>query len=142
MRVVGGIGVGLNFGPEIETYEGVKNLSRHYSEAAVVVCPIEVGSGVKIKLLEAIRYGKAVVATASAAEGLPVQSDPAWLTVESFSECAEAVATLLEDRCLRARLEQAAFSYGDRYLSPKSAASVFGSILPGQLSRYLASFGS
>ena len=140
MHIVGGIGAGPDAGPKIETYDAVKDLDRHYAAAAVVVCPIEIGTGVKIKMLEAIRYGKAVVATESAAEGLPLQSDPAWLTVGTLSECADSVATLLEDRGLRSRLEHAAFAYGDRHLSPQRAAMQIRSILPGHLRRCLAAF--
>ena len=43
--------------------EYVDSLDPFYKFAKVVVCPLRIGGGVKVKILEALRAGKAIVTT-------------------------------------------------------------------------------
>jgi Glycosyl transferases group 1 len=117
LRVVGEIAETFSALPGVDAVGGVDNIGREYGRAAAVVCPIAVGSGVKIKVLEALRFGKATVVTPVAVEGLPQSSPEPWICAESLPECADAVLGLLLDRPRRAELEQRALAYGERYLS-------------------------
>lgn len=117
LRVVGSIGEGMAPLPGVDWAGVVEDLDREYAVAAAVVCPIEVGTGVKIKLLEALRLGKAVVATPAAAEGLPAPGRPAWLSGDSVAGCAQPVVALLENADRRLLLESDAFAYGEAHLS-------------------------
>ena len=130
LQIVGAIGSRMAPRRSVEIIGEVNDLYPYYSSAAVVVCPMTVGTGIKIKMLEALRFGKAVVATRAAMEGLPVSQSHAWLTVDTLSECADAVATLLTDCKARSNLEDAAFSYGKKYLSQARFLKVIRSILP------------
>jgi glycosyltransferase involved in cell wall biosynthesis len=128
-EVVGAIGQGIDEGPQIRVMGEVEDLYSRYRSAAVVLCPVVVGTGIKIKMIEALRLGKAVVATEAAAEGLPKSRERSWFTVGSVAECAEAVAMLLNDCDLRVQLEDAAFKYGQRYFSQSRFRTVIGSVL-------------
>jgi len=67
----------------------VPDLAPYYQEAAAVVCPLRVGGGVKVKMLEAIAYGKAVVSTGVGLQGLgeePSAAIGATDTAEAFSD--------------------------------------------------------
>jgi succinoglycan biosynthesis protein ExoO len=138
LQVVGSIGKKIAPQPHVEVCGEVADLHRCYELAAVVICPIVIGTGVKIKMLEALRLGKAVVATAAAVEGLPITTKETWRTVSSLRECADAVGELLLDREARRQLEDAAFAYGEEHLSRHRLTSELRACLPGPLSRRLS----
>ena len=48
----------------------VENLEHVYASGKLVVCPVLHGTGMKIKMVEAMAYGHAVVATSKAVEGI------------------------------------------------------------------------
>jgi glycosyltransferase involved in cell wall biosynthesis len=57
--------------PRVRAPGFVHDLSGLYQEAAVVIVPLLVGAGVKLKVIEALASGLPVVATRIGAEGLP-----------------------------------------------------------------------
>ena len=63
--------------------------------ASVFVAPIRVGSGTKIKVLNAMAQGKPVVATTIAAEGIDVTPEENILIADDPGEFAEKVGYLL-----------------------------------------------
>jgi len=76
--------------------------------AAVCVVPLRLGSGTRLKILEAAAMGKAVVSTRLGAEGLDLRHGHELLLADDPQEFAEAVAALLRNRKLAARLGAAA----------------------------------
>jgi glycosyltransferase involved in cell wall biosynthesis len=48
----------------------INNLTEYYKKASLFVAPIRYGSGIRIKLLEAISYNMDIIATQEAVEGL------------------------------------------------------------------------
>jgi glycosyltransferase involved in cell wall biosynthesis len=141
LRIVGSVGDDLDTTPGVEAVGRVRHLAEHYASAAVVICPIEVGTGIKIKVVEALRYGKAVVASEVAVEGLPTPPEPAWIAHVTLAECADSVVTLLSDPERRSRMERAAFAFGEREFSRDIFLSRLVSILPGRARQIVASLG-
>jgi glycosyltransferase involved in cell wall biosynthesis len=135
LRVVGSIGNGMPPLPRVEWVPYVENLADCYHRAPIVVCPVEVGTGAKIKVLEALRYGKAIVATPAAVEGLVPPVRPAWLSANSLVECGQAVQMLLESPAHRMALSEQAFAYGEQHLSRQRFLADLQSLLPGMLAR-------
>jgi glycosyltransferase involved in cell wall biosynthesis len=138
LQIAGRISVCIDPQPGIELLGEVADLCSRYATAAVVVCPIEIGTGAKIKTLEALRYGRAIVATPAAVEGLQVPAERAWVVQDSLSECAHSVAILLADSKARTQLENAAFTYGERYISREASLKQIRPILPSRWMRLLA----
>jgi glycosyltransferase involved in cell wall biosynthesis len=60
----------LHDGSQCELVENVDDLDPYFDRAAIFVAPIRLGSGTRLKVLEALARGKAVVAPTVAAEGL------------------------------------------------------------------------
>jgi glycosyltransferase involved in cell wall biosynthesis len=60
--------------PRCVVHESPPALGAFYDEAAVVVTPIRLGGGTRIKILEALGYGRAVVSTSFAAAGLGLRA--------------------------------------------------------------------
>lgn len=70
----------------------------------VYVAPLRMGSGTKLKILEAMAVGCAVVATPTAAAGLPPEVKQATVIAEREADLAEAIVTLLQDPARREAL--------------------------------------
>jgi len=87
----------------------------HLHEAAVVVVPLRVGGGTRLKIYEAMAAGKAVVSTTIGAEGLDVHPGQDIVLADEPNTFAEAVLLLLQDREARRRYEQAASTLAARY---------------------------
>jgi glycosyltransferase involved in cell wall biosynthesis len=91
---------------DVEITGWVPSLATELARAAVVVAPLRVGGGQRMKVFEALAAGKAVVTTARGAEGLHVaDGEPASLAfAESADDFASATAALLRDRAHRRAL--------------------------------------
>jgi len=72
--------------------------------AAVFVCPLRVGGGTRLKILEAQASGRAVVSTSLGCEGLAVTPGQDILVADEPAAFADAVLRCLRDPALRARL--------------------------------------
>lgn len=85
----------------------VDSLQAVYEEASVVIVPLLRGSGVKIKLMEAVAHGKASVSTPIGAEGVPALNSCVAIagTADEFSA---HVVRLLTDADFRRSLEERA----------------------------------
>lgn len=94
--------------PGVEVAGGVPDVRPHLAQAAVVVVPLLVGGGTRLKIYEAMASGKAVVSTTIGAEGLPLTPGEHFLQADTSEQFATAVARLLDDASLRAELGGAA----------------------------------
>ncbi|MCY4144969.1 MAG: glycosyltransferase family 4 protein [Chloroflexi bacterium] len=89
----------------IEVTGRVPDVAPYLARAAVFVCPLRIGAGLKNKVLEALAMGVAVVATPLSVDGIAVRhQESAWLA--PGEQLAGAVIRLLGDAALRARLSQ------------------------------------
>jgi len=91
---------------DVETMGWVPSLAAELARAAVVVAPLRVGGGQRMKVFEALAARKAVVTTPRGAEGLLVaDGEPAPLSLaDSADAFAAATAALLHDRTQRRAL--------------------------------------
>jgi polysaccharide biosynthesis protein PslH len=80
----------------------------YYGNAHVVVVPLRAGGGTRLKILEAMALGRPVVSTPLGCEGLAVEDGKHLLIANDAEGFAVAVARLLTDRALAARLTQQA----------------------------------
>jgi glycosyltransferase involved in cell wall biosynthesis len=108
-------------GSRIRVTGTVRSVTPYLRSADVVVCPLRIGGGIKVKMLEALNFGKATVSTSVGVQGLPgidrsvvVQDDP-----ELF---ARSVGRILTDARYRRSLERAAAAYGQKLPTWREAA--------------------
>ena len=87
----------------IEVIGAVADVQPYLARAAVFVCPLRIGAGLKNKILEALAMGIPVVATSLSVDGIRVKhGESAWIAdVEGL---AAGVLRLLRDKELRQRL--------------------------------------
>jgi polysaccharide biosynthesis protein PslH len=88
----------------IEVHPNPASILPLLRDATVVMVPLLTGSGTRLKILEAMAAGKPVVSTAKGAEGLEVRSASHLLIADRPEDFAHAVADLLKNPELRARL--------------------------------------
>jgi glycosyltransferase involved in cell wall biosynthesis len=83
-------------GADIEVTGHVPAIEPWFAEAAVVLAPLRIGGGMRMKVLQAMAMGKAVVTTPRGAEGLAVAGcPPPLIAAEGGEAIAAATATLL-----------------------------------------------
>ncbi|HVP40129.1 MAG TPA: glycosyltransferase family 4 protein [Candidatus Saccharimonadales bacterium] len=90
--------------PGVEVHATVPDIRPYFERAAVVVVPLRVGGGTRLKILEALAMEKAVVSTGVGAEGLALVEGEDYLRAETPAEWAAAVSRLMRDPALRRRL--------------------------------------
>lgn len=77
-------------------------------EAGVYVVPLRVGGGTRLKVLDAMAMGKAMVSTTIGCEGIDVTPGEHLLTADEDTAFADAVVSLLHDPARRLALGRAA----------------------------------
>jgi glycosyltransferase involved in cell wall biosynthesis len=75
----------------------VPDVTPYLDQAALVVVPLRQGGGIRVKVLEALAAGKAVVASPRAVVGLDVVAGEQVVIAESDQEFGDAIVQLLAD---------------------------------------------
>jgi glycosyltransferase involved in cell wall biosynthesis len=99
----------------VEITGTVPSVVDHLREAAVLVVPLRMGGGTRIKIYEGMAMGKATVSTTVGAEGLDVQHGRDILLEDDPSKFARAILALLRDDTMRRRYEAAAAATAHKY---------------------------
>jgi len=87
------------------------------AKGAVFICPIIDGGGTRLKLLDAMSSGKAIVSTKVGAEGLGIQNRVQAMIANSDDEFVGMTLELLRDSCLRSSLARSARAYVEHHFS-------------------------
>jgi polysaccharide biosynthesis protein PslH len=95
-------------GPRIELTGFVSDLRPHLAAAAAVVVPLRLGGGTRLKIVEGMAMGKAIVSTTLGAEGIEAVPGRDLLVEDHPVAFADAVNRLLADPDLTARIGQSA----------------------------------
>jgi len=92
----------------VEVTGSVPSVAEYLEKASVVIVPLRIGGGTRLKIFEAMAMGKAMVSTSIGAEGLEVESGRDLILADDASSFADAVILLLRDAETRRKFEQAA----------------------------------
>lgn len=115
--------------PFIDIHANVPSLAPFYQNADVVVAPILYGGGTRIKILEAVAYGRPVVSTTVGAEGLGLLDGRSILLADDMNAFVQQLELLYEQPSLSQQLVQAAKATQERDFSPnalyESVAAMF-----------------
>lgn len=91
-------------GNGVEILGMVDEVAPYIDRAAVIVVPLRIGGGTRLKIVEALAKGKAVVSTRLGAEGLDVVHDEHLLLADEPDDFAIQVGRVLDDGQLARRL--------------------------------------
>jgi len=99
----------------VEVTGTVSSVIDYLKSAAVVVVPLRIGGGTRLKIYEAMAMGKAIVSTAIGAEGLDVHDGKDIILSEKPDDFARQTISLLDDQAARERLGRAAMQTASKY---------------------------
>lgn len=101
--------------PGITITGWVEDVRPYLAGAHLFIMPFRVGSGTRLKLIEAMAAGKPIVSTRVGAEGFPVTDGREIVLADGAEEMGTAVLRLLDDPATCARLGAAARQFAAAY---------------------------
>lgn len=99
----------------VEVTGTVPSVADYLRSATVVIVPLRIGGGTRLKIFEAMAMAKALVSTSIGAEGLDVTDGRDLMIADDAPSFAAAIIRLLRDPALRQKYEQAAAALAARY---------------------------
>lgn len=116
--VVAGKGMPPSFhkliAPNLLLVENVPDAAAFYKQHEVMVVPLWSGSGIRIKIIEGMAYGKAIVSTSIGAEGIGCTHQKNILIADNAEDFSKAVIDVLKKPVLRMDLEAQALSFAEQ----------------------------
>lgn len=100
---------------DIEVTGSVPSVIEHLRQAAVVIVPLRIGGGTRLKIYEAMAMRKAIVSTTIGAEGLDIKHGRDILLADAPQSFANYVIELLRDPSRRMMIEAAAGAQAAKY---------------------------
>lgn len=97
----------------------VKDLTPLYRRAGIVISPLTVGSGLKIKLVEAMAHAKAIIATPVTLQGVDAELSKALVVAHDADAFAAAIVQLAFDEKARLNLAHSAARSVARLFAPE-----------------------
>ena len=87
----------LHHPPSFDVVGEVEHLEPYYRNCQLCIVPLRSGGGTRLKILEAMAYGRPVVSTRIGAEGIDITHGKNILIADTPEELADAVALLLNN---------------------------------------------
>ncbi|WP_404338512.1 glycosyltransferase [Sphingomonas sp. MMS12-HWE2-04] len=132
LLVAGTVGSAIASAPDgVELLGLVDDLAALYRQAGIVVSPLLHGSGLKIKLVEALAHGKASVVTAVTLQGVETLVADAVIQADDAESFVRAIGLLQRDAGRRAALAGEALAAARRHFGAEAATADFRRWLSG-----------
>ena len=112
-------------GEAVSVYASVADVTPYLDRAAVVVAPIRLGGSMRMKVLEAMAAGKALVATPRAAEGVDAVPGQHFELASDEDELVEVLVRLLLDPARRRGLGDRAREWAEQHLGWQHGVEAF-----------------
>jgi polysaccharide biosynthesis protein PslH len=141
LKIIGGSpppSVRLLAEPRIELTGFVPDLRPHLAAAATVVVPLRLGGGTRLKIVEAMAMGKAIVSTSLGAEGIKAIPGRDLFIEDQPKAFADAVNRLLDDPGLAAGVGRSARNLAVERYSWSGAAQALEGFYRGILEADIA----
>ena len=113
-------------GPGVVVAGVVADVGPHLDRAAVVAVPARLGGGMRVKVVQTLAAGKALVATAAGSRGPRPRPREQALVAETDDELAAAIVGLLDDPEQRRALGRAARAWADAHLRWTDVLASYG----------------
>lgn len=107
--VVGGVVDTVPDLPNVKKVFFAENLEPYYHQSKVSICPMLQGTGIKVKVVEALSFGLPVVCTLRGLDGLPLKKYNGCLMAEDEKMFASHIHNLLTDPRLYSQVQQNGF---------------------------------
>ncbi len=101
--------------PGAELLGEVDEVEPHYAKAHAIINPVREGTGLKIKTIEAMGYGKPLVTTPHGATGLETVANEGFLQAETTEKFVSHILTIYQSPQLAETLAKKAYAYAQEY---------------------------
>lgn len=115
LLIAGEVGQGRELPAGVLALGRPDSLAETYARATVVINPVKFGTGLAVKTVEALSYGRPVVATPAGVRGLESDFRRAVSLCEDHDTFADRVLELLENRDTRCIMSQHAISVASEW---------------------------
>lgn len=122
LRVYGGVAAEVGEAEGVARLGPVEDPAAPYRECAVMVNPMRLGTGLKIKSLEALAHGSALVGSGVALAGLADAAGQGAWRADSPAEWVDTLAALLANPGRVAEGQELALNYARRYHARQMAS--------------------
>jgi glycosyltransferase involved in cell wall biosynthesis len=121
--------------PSVQVTGYVKDVRPYVHRASAVIVPLRAGGGTRLKVLEAMAAGKAIVSTSIGCEGIQVRQGESLLVADSAQEFADRLVSLLKDpeaaRGIGARAREMARALYDWRVIGERIEEAYASVIAG-----------
>ena len=109
--------------PNVLVIENVIDSKAFYEQHEIMLVPLLSGSGLRIKIIEGLAYGKPIVSTSVGAEGIYCINKKDILIADSSEDFSNAVIELLNNTNYRKELEKNASGFAFKEFDNKNVVS-------------------
>jgi polysaccharide biosynthesis protein PslH len=113
--IAGPVGDGRNWPNGTLVLGRQDSIVKAYAEATLVINPVQFGTGLAIKTIEALSYGKPIVATPAGSRGLEVDFHGAFSLANTSDAFVEQALELLENGAARSNMSRRAIAASDEW---------------------------
>lgn len=106
----------------ITIIDDVKDSAEFYKTYDIMLVPLWSGSGLRIKLVEGLAYGKAIITTSIGAEGIPYSSGKDLIIADSGEDFTKAIIELLNNASLKQNLQSSSRKLAEQTFDYKTIA--------------------
>ena len=101
---------------QILVKENIAEAKEVYSNYNIMLVPLKSGSGLRIKIVEGLAYGKAIISTEIGAEGIPIKSNENIFLINEPKTFADTIVKLLTDDVLLNKIETGSRKFAEEHL--------------------------
>ena len=128
IHIIGNICEVIGDDPNVIKHGMVDNLEEFYQNARIVICPMFSGTGVKIKVLEALSYGIPVVTNQRGVDGLLNKFANGCLVTENEVEFASYILKLIDNNDFYISKSKEAENYFSAHHTPDKEIKILDAI--------------
>jgi len=107
--------------PNVEKILFVDDLADYYTQAKVAICPMLSGTGIKIKVVEALSFGLPIVCNHRGLDGLLNKVNNGCIATNDATQFASAIQQLLHDTAFYERQSHMASATFDLFFAKEQA---------------------
>lgn len=124
VHIIGKICNAIGDYKNVVKYGMVDDLDDFYSHSKVAICPMLSGTGIKIKVIEALSYGIPVVTNRRGVDGLVNKKENGCLVSDDPKRFADDIIRLVEDETFYQKTRSEGISYFKNNHDPKLEAEI------------------
>lgn len=118
--------IGSNPPPEVKAFDGhfavevpgfVDDVLPYLHESSAMIVPLKSGSGMRVKIIEAMASGLPIVTTSVGCEGIPIAHEEHCLIADTVEKFSEAMQRIVDEPEFAERMARKAFEVAEKGFS-------------------------